>query len=107
MPAFGHKAGTPGPAFNPDMEAGRVISYMDYSKQIIQYGVNAGASGFVGGGKARTFLQIDWGHDKREALQFAAHMASDVVAYRVVRDATGITACDSAFTQAETLASPN
>ena len=91
---------TPGPWYNPDNRAAHVIASFAYGKQIVQYGNEFGASGFLGGGATRTFLQLDWGKSQREALQYAEHAAADVVAWRTVRDITGITACDEAFTNA-------
>jgi curli biogenesis system outer membrane secretion channel CsgG len=77
---------------------GSVVSTAHISKQIVAYEFKLGVASFFGG---PNYTSINAGKDGREALQFSEGFMLDYVAYRLVAETFGITACQPQVEYAE------
>ena len=83
---------------------GSVVATTHVSKQIVAYEFKLGIASFFGG---PNYTDVNAGKDGREALQFSEGFMTDYVAYRLVSEAFGITACEPQVEYAEGKLVPN
>lgn len=84
----------------------QVLAVDESEKQIVGFQDDAGGSGFVGPKNSKTFISLDFGHKRNEAIQFAERKMVKRLVFKLVTGVFHITACDPQLAYADQMANP-